>query len=266
MTLGNLSSSALSLAASISASANYFSASISSFLRSLTLLFFESTLSSATIRSFHTLLNSSFSFINSSSLFLIWFSRSSHFSIWSASSLTFLASYEFVLSNWSTNPCFTISCSFMTSKIDYLSLSSTDFWASFSLISTLNLSIKSSNPSKADFICTILFSTEIMVFWALLWLAIAALWADVNEITSLSAFFWLALAWSINWRIFVMPLTAFWCLSDAALRVTSSSVISFLLSSLVGALLLRMLSGVGLNTSGFPPVGNSSTGNLSSGY
>ena len=32
-----------------------------------------------------------------------------------------------------------------------------------------------------------------------------------------------------------MPLIAFWCLSDAALRVTSSGVIGFLLAGVLGA-------------------------------
>lgn len=63
----------------------------------------------------------------------------------------------------------------------------------------------------------------------------------------------------------MIPLTAFWCLSEAALKATSSIVTSLRVLSDGLAFLVKIVAGVGLNVSSFPPVGKSSVGNLFSG-
>ena len=63
----------------------------------------------------------------------------------------------------------------------------------------------------------------------------------------------------------MIPLTAFWCLSEAALKVTSSIVTSLRVLSVGLASLVKIVAGVGLKVLSFPSVGNYSTGNLSFG-
>ena len=72
----------------------------------------------------------------------------------------------------------------------------------------------------------------------------------------------LALAWSTILRRLVMALTAFWCLSDAVLKATSSAVIWFLFSFVLVAWFPKMLTGSSLKASGLPPVGKFTCGNL----
>jgi hypothetical protein len=77
------------------------------------------------------------------------------------------------------------------------------------------------------------------------------------------ALFLLALAWSMMVKRLVIPLTAFCCLSEAALKATSSGVIGFLPAGVLGAWLLLISMTVGLTPVGWAgPVGRFGSGNL----
>ena len=60
----------------------------------------------------------------------------------------------------------------------------------------------------------------------------------------------------------MIPLTAFWYLSDPAFNATSDPVILFLLSTDGWALEVAILWGYKLTPSGLPPVGKSVVGYL----
>lgn len=63
----------------------------------------------------------------------------------------------------------------------------------------------------------------------------------------------------------VIPLLAFWCLSDAALKATSSAVTGFLLAPVGWVCEVPINPGVKLGIFGSAPVGNPESGNLPDG-
>ena len=132
--------------------------------------------------------------------------------------------------------------------------------------SSRNKSIRTYSPSIADYIWVTLFSAAMILFWAYLWADKASLCFLVYIYTSFFAWLKFARAWSTISSKFVMALTEFWCLSDAALRLTSSDVISFLFALDLIACVLAISVGMGLNALGSAPVGNFTCGYLLSVY